>query len=328
MEKNTEHIQCLIIGSGPAGYTAAIYAARANLKPVLYQGIQPGGQLTITTEVENYPGYPKGIQGPDMMIDFEEQAKRMGTDIRYGLATKVDFSTSPLKVLIDEEIWISADAVILATGASAKWLGLESEKRLNGYGVSACAVCDGFFFKGKEVCIVGAGDTAAEEALYLSKICSYVHMFVRRDVMRASKIMQQRVLDTKNIKVYWDTEVEEILGEEKTEAVRIINKKTGKKSTIPISAYFVAIGHQPNSEIFKGWLDMDESGYVNTLPGCTKTNIEGVFAAGDLQDKIYKQAVTAAGTGCMAALDAEKFLSEKEHSVSRKHFGNLSKDNK
>lgn len=328
MEKNTEHIQCLIIGSGPAGYTAAIYAARANLKPVLYQGIQPGGQLTITTEVENYPGYPKGIQGPDMMIDFEEQAKRMGTDIRYGLATKVDFSTSPLKVLIDEEIWISADAVILATGASAKWLGLESEKRLNGYGVSACAVCDGFFFKGKEVCIVGAGDTAAEEALYLSKICSYVHMFVRRDVMRASKIMQQRVLDTKNIKVYWDTEVEEILGEEKTEAVRITNKKTGKKSTIPISAYFVAIGHQPNSEIFKGWLDMDESGYVNTLPGCTKTNIEGVFAAGDLQDKIYKQAVTAAGTGCMAALDAEKFLSAKEHSVSRKHFGNLSKDNK
>lgn len=328
MEKKEEHIQCLIIGSGPAGYTAAIYAARANLKPVLYQGIQPGGQLTITTEVENYPGYPKGIQGPDMMIDFEEQAKRMGADIRYGLATQVDFSTYPLKVLIDEEIWIIADAVILATGASAKWLGLESEKRLNGYGVSACAVCDGFFFKGKEVCIVGAGDTAAEEALYLSKICSFVHMIVRRDVMRASKIMQQRVLGTKNIKIYWDTEVEEILGEEKTEAVRIINKKTGKKSTIPVSAYFVAIGHQPNSEIFKGWLDMDESGYVNTLPGSTKTNIEGVFAAGDLQDKIYKQAVTAAGTGCMAALDAEKFLSAKEHSVSTAYLATLSKDEK
>lgn len=319
MEKKTEHIQCLIIGSGPAGYTAAIYAARANLKPVLYQGIQPGGQLTITTEVENYPGYPDGIQGPDMMIDFEKQAKRMGADIRYGMATKVDFSASPFKVLIDEEIWIDADAVILATGASAKWLELESEKRLNGYGVSACAVCDGFFFKGKEVCIVGAGDTAAEEALYLSKICNFVHMFVRKDVMRASKIMQQRVLNTKNIKVYWDTEVEEILGEQKTEAVRIINKKTRKKSTIPVSAYFVAIGHQPNSELFKGWLEMDENGYVKTRPGSTKTNIEGVFAAGDLQDKIYRQAVTAAGSGCMAALDAEKFLSMMEHPTLMDH---------
>lgn len=319
MEKKTEHIQCLIIGSGPAGYTAAIYAARANLKPVLYQGIQPGGQLTITTEVENYPGYPDGIQGPDMMIDFEKQAKRMGADIRYGMATKVDFSASPFKVVIDEEIWIDADAVILATGASAKWLGLESEKRLNGYGVSACAVCDGFFFKGKEVCIVGAGDTAAEEALYLSKICNFVHMFVRKDVMRASKIMQQRVLNTKNIKVYWDTEVEEILGEQKTEAVRIINKKTRKKSTIPVSAYFVAIGHQPNSELFKGWLEMDENGYVKTRPGSTKTNIEGVFAAGDLQDKIYRQAVTAAGSGCMAALDAEKFLSMMEHPTLMDH---------
>ena len=315
METKTEHVHCLIIGSGPAGYTAAIYAARANLKPVLYQGIQPGGQLTITTEVENYPGYPNGIQGPEMMVEFENQAKRMGADIRYGLATQVDFSESPFKVIIDEEIRISADAVILATGASAKWLGLESEQRLNGYGVSACAVCDGFFFKGKEVCIVGAGDTAAEEALYLSKICSFVHMFVRRDVMRASKIMQERVLNTKNIKVYWDTEVEEIIGEEKTESVRIRNKKTGEKTTIPISAYFVAIGHQPNSEIFKGWLDMDESGYVKTQPGTSKTNIEGVFAAGDLQDKIYRQAVTAAGSGCMAALDAERFLSMREHSV-------------
>jgi thioredoxin reductase (NADPH) len=313
METNTEHVHCLIIGSGPAGYTAAIYAARANLKPVLYQGIQPGGQLTITTEVENYPGYPNGIQGPDMMIDFETQAKRMGADIRYGLATKVDFSDNPLKVLIDEEKWISADSVILATGASAKWLGLESETRLNGYGVSACAVCDGFFFKGKEVCIVGAGDTAAEEALYLSKICSFVHMFVRKDEMRASKIMQKRVLATKNIKVYWNTEVEEILGEGKTVAVRVINNQTKESKTIPVSAYFVAIGHQPNSEIFKGWLEMDESGYIITKPGTTKTNIEGVFASGDLQDKIYRQAVTAAGSGCMAALDAERFLSMKEH---------------
>lgn len=319
METKTEHVHCLIIGSGPAGYTAAIYAARANLKPVLYQGIQPGGQLTITTEVENYPGYPNGIQGPEMMVEFESQAKRMGTDIRYGLATQVDFSESPFKVMIDEEIWISADAVILATGASAKWLGLESEKRLNGYGVSACAVCDGFFFKGKEVCIVGAGDTAAEEALYLSKICSFVHMFVRRDAMRASKIMQQRVLNTKNIKVYWNTEVEEILGEEKTESVRIVNKKTGERTTIPVSAYFVGIGHQPNSDIFKGWLDMDESGYIKTQPGTSKTNIEGVFAAGDLQDKIYRQAVTAAGSGCMAALDAEKFLSMMEHTNLSEH---------
>ncbi|MDP4285416.1 MAG: thioredoxin-disulfide reductase [Bacteroidota bacterium] len=320
METKTEHVQCLIIGSGPAGYTAAIYAARANLKPIVYQGIQPGGQLTITTEVENYPGYPDGIQGPEMMVDFEKQAKRMGADIRYGLATEVDFSSYPLKVLIDEEKWISADSIILATGATAKWLGLESEKRLNGYGVSACAVCDGFFFKGKDVCIVGAGDTAAEEALYLSNICSLVHMFVRKDAMRASKIMQQRVLNTPNIKVYWDTEVEEILGESKTDSVRIINKKSGEKSVIPVSAYFVAIGHQPNSEILKGWLDMDEAGYIKTLPGTTKTNIKGVFAAGDLQDKIYRQAVTAAGSGCMAALDAERFLSAMEHSAPSDHL--------
>lgn len=320
MEKKPEHVKCLIIGSGPAGYTAAIYASRANLKPVMYQGIQPGGQLTSTTDVENYPGYPDGVQGPDMMIDFENQAKRMGTDIRYGLATEVDFSGSPLKVLIDEEKWITADSIILATGASAKWLGIESEQRLNGRGVSACAVCDGFFFKEREVCIVGAGDTAAEEALYLSKICSFVHMFVRRDVMRASKIMQQRVLKTSNIKVYWDTEVEEILGKEKTESVRIVNKKTGEKTTIPVSAYFVAIGHTPNSEIFKGWLEMDDAGYVITQPGSTRTNIEGVFASGDVQDKIYRQAVTAAGSGCMAALDAEKFLSMREHSFPSEDF--------
>jgi thioredoxin reductase (NADPH) len=319
MDTGTEHVQCLIIGSGPAGYTAAIYAARANLKPVLYQGIQPGGQLTITTEVENYPGYANGVQGPDMMIDFENQAKRMGADIRYGLATKVDFGSCPCKVLIDDEKWISADAIILATGASAKWLGLESETRLNGYGVSACAVCDGFFFKGKEVCIVGGGDTAAEEALYLSKICSKVHMFVRRDQMRASKIMQMRVLETKNIQVYWNTEVEEILGDGKTEAVRIKNSITGETSEIPVSAYFVAIGHQPNSEIFKGWLEMDESGYVKTVPGSTKTNIDGIFAAGDLQDKIYRQAVTAAASGCMAAIEAERYLSVLEHPVPSDH---------
>ncbi len=320
MDIVTEHVQCLIIGSGPAGYTAAIYAARANLKPVLYQGIQPGGQLTITTEVENYPGYPNGVQGPDMMIDFENQAKRMGADIRYGLATKVDFGSCPCRVLIDDEKWISADAIILATGASAKWLGLESETRLNGYGVSACAVCDGFFFKGKEVCIVGGGDTAAEEALYLSKICSKVHMFVRRDQMRASKIMQMRVLETKNIQVYWNTEVQEIVGEGKAEAVRIKNSVTGEISEIPVSAYFVAIGHQPNSEIFKGWLEMDEAGYIKTVPGSTKTNIDGIFAAGDLQDKIFRQAITAAGSGCMAAIEAERYLSVLEHPVPSDHL--------
>jgi thioredoxin reductase (NADPH) len=311
----SEHVHCLIIGSGPAGYTAAIYAARANLKPVLYQGIQPGGQLTITTEVENYPGYPDGVQGPEMMVHFEKQAARMGADIRYGLATKVDFTQSPFKVWIDEEKLIEADAVIISTGASAKWLGLPSEQKLNGYGVSACAVCDGFFFRGKEVAIVGAGDTAAEEAIYLSKLCSTVHMFVRRDQMRASKIMQERVQRTQNIKVYWNTETEEILGDTRVEAVRIRNNKTNEQQTIPVSGFFVAIGHQPNSEIFKGWLEMDDAGYVKTFPGTSKTNIEGVFASGDVQDKIYRQAVTAAGSGCMAALDAERFLAAKDLGV-------------
>lgn len=313
MESNNtnEYVHCLIIGSGPAGYTAAIYAARANLKPVLYQGIQPGGQLTITTDVENYPGYPDGIQGPDMMINFEKQATRMGADIRYGLATDVDFSSPPYKVQIDEEKWIQADTVIVSTGASAKWLGIESEQRLNGYGVSACAVCDGFFFKGKEVAIVGAGDTAAEEAIYLSKLCSAVHMIVRRGEMRASKVMQERVMNTSNIKLYWNTEVDEILGEIKVDSVRIKNNITMEKTVIPVSAVFMAIGHTPNSQIFKGWLDMDESGYIKTVPGTSKTNVEGIFAAGDLQDKIYRQAVTAAGSGCMAALDAERYLSAK-----------------
>jgi thioredoxin reductase (NADPH) len=311
MENNLEKVHCLIIGSGPAGYTAAIYAARADMKPVLYQGIQPGGQLTITTEVENYPGYADGIQGPEMMVDFERQAKRMGADIRFGLATKVDFSGTPHKVWIDDEKMIEADAVIIATGASAKWLGLESEQRLNGYGVSACAVCDGFFFRGKEVAIVGAGDTACEEALYLAKLCSSVHMIVRKgqDGMKASRVMQDRVKNTSNIKVYWNSDTDEILGENKVEGVRIINNRTGEKRTIPVSGFFVAIGHQPNSEIFKDWLEMDEAGYIKTIPGSTKTNIEGVFAAGDVQDKIYRQAVTAAGSGCMAALDSERYLS-------------------
>ncbi len=306
-----EKVHLLIIGSGPAGYTAAIYASRANIKPVLYQGIQPGGQLTITTEVENYPGYPDGIQGPEMMVHFEKQAARMGADIRYGLATKVDFSQRPYKVEIDEEKWIEADAVIICTGASAKWLGLESEQRLNGFGVSACAVCDGFFFRGKEVAIVGAGDTAAEEALYLSKLCTTVHMIVRKDQMKASKVMQDRVLATPNIKMYWNSETEEITGEHKVDGVRIKNNKDNTTQTVAINGFFVAIGHTPNSGIFKGFIDMDETGYINTIPGTSKTNLEGVFAAGDVQDKNYRQAVTAAGSGCMAALDAERYLSEK-----------------
>ncbi|MBC7720970.1 MAG: thioredoxin-disulfide reductase [Pedobacter sp.] len=307
----TEKVHVLIIGSGPAGYTAAIYAARANMKPVLYQGIQPGGQLTITTEVENYPGYPDGIQGPEMMINFEKQAVRMGADIRYGLATKVDFSKHPYRVEIDEEKWIEADAVIISTGASAKWLGLESEERLNGFGVSACAVCDGFFFKGKEVAIVGAGDTAAEEAMYLSKLCTTVHMIVRSGQMRASKVMQDRVIATPNIKIYWNSETDEILGEKKVAGVRIKNRLDNTTQDIPVSGFFVAIGHEPNSGIFKDFITMDETGYINTIPGTSKTNIEGVFAAGDVQDKNYRQAVTAAGSGCMAALDSERFLSAK-----------------
>ena len=313
MEATTasEKVHCLIIGSGPAGYTAAIYAARANMKPVLYQGLQPGGQLTITTEVENYPGYADGIQGPEMMVDFEKQAKRMGTDIRYGIATKVDFSGLPLKVEVDEEKWVEADSVIISTGASAKWLGMESEERLNGFGVSACAVCDGFFFRGKEVAIVGAGDTAAEEALYLSKLCTNVHMFIRKSEMKASKVMQERVLNTANIKVYWNTETDEILGDKTVNGVRIKNNKTGETKEIPVNGFFVAIGHQPNSDIFKPFLDMDEAGYIKTIPGTSKTNVEGVFASGGVQDKIYRQAVTAAGSGCMAALDAERYLSAK-----------------
>ncbi|MFI5192577.1 MAG: thioredoxin-disulfide reductase [Chitinophagales bacterium] len=309
--KSSERVHCLIIGSGPAGYSAAIYTARANLKPVLYQGIQPGGQLTITTEVENYPGYPQGVQGPEMMVDFEKQAVRMGADIRFGLATKVDFSKQPFKVWIDEEKLIEADSVIIATGASAKWLGLESEQRLNGYGVSACAVCDGFFFKGKEVAITGAGDTAAEEALYLSKLSPKVHMFIRRDAMRASQIMQQRVKETPNIQLYWNTQVAEVLGDTHVHGVKVKDINNGTEQDIAVKGFFVAIGHEPNSAIFKGWLNMDETGYIQTIPGTSKTNIEGIFAAGDVQDRVYRQAVTAAGSGCMAALDAERYLSMK-----------------
>ncbi len=312
--KAIERVKLLIIGSGPAGYTAAIYSARANLNPVLYQGLQPGGQLTITTEVENYPGYPEGIMGPQMMINFEEQARRMGADIRFGYATKVDFSSMPYKVEIDEEKWIEADAIIISTGASAKWLGIAKEEELasTGGGVSACAVCDGAFFKGKEVAIVGAGDTACEEAVYLSKLCSKVHMMIRRDEMRASKVMQERVLKTPNIQVYWNTEIDEIIADSKIQSLNLKNNQTGEIKNIPVSALFVAIGHKPNSDIFKPYIDMDETGYIITQAGSTKTNLEGIFASGDVQDKNYRQAVTAAGSGCMAALDAERYLSSKE----------------
>ena len=305
---NNERIQCLIIGSGPAGYTAAIYAARAGLKPVMYTGMEMGGQLMQTTEVENYPGYPNGTHGPQMMEDFRQQAERMGTDIRFGMATDVDLKGPIHKVTIDGEKNIETDTVIIATGASAKWLGIPSEQRLNGFGVSACAVCDGFFYKGQEVAIVGAGDTACEEALYLSKICSAVHMIVRRGEMRASKIMQNRVLGTPNIIVYWNSVTDEVLGDDKVTGVRILNKETGEGKEVPISGFFVAIGHTPNSGIFKGWLDMHDNGYISTQPGTSKTNIPGVFACGDVQDFTYRQAVTAAGSGCMAALDAERYL--------------------
>ncbi|NML64498.1 thioredoxin-disulfide reductase [Hymenobacter sp. RP-2-7] len=303
-----EHIHCLIIGSGPAGYTAAIYAARAGLKPVMYMGLQPGGQLTITNDVENFPGYPDGVMGPEMMEDLKKQAERFGTDIRYGIATKVDFSACPHKITIDETTELTADAVIIATGASAKWLGLPSEARLNGAGVSACAVCDGFFYRGKDVAIVGAGDTAAEEASYLANLCSKVYMLVRKDAMRASKIMQKRVLENPKIEVLFDTVTEEILGEHAVEAVRVKNLMSGEEKEIPVHGFFVAIGHEPNSKIFQEYLHHDEQGYLKTLPGTAKTNVDGVFACGDVQDFTYRQAVTAAGTGCMAALDAERYL--------------------
>ena len=315
MTEKTEHVHCLIIGSGPAGYAAAIYAARADMKPVMYQGLQPGGQLTITTEVENYPGYPKGTQGPEMMEDFKAQAERFGTDIRWGLATSVDFCGPIHKVVIDEKTTIHADTVIIATGASAKWLGMESEQRLNGFGVSACAVCDGFFFKGQDVAIVGAGDTAAEEATYLAKLCRKVYMIVRKGEMRASKTMQYRVLNTPNIEVLFNSDTKEILGEKSVEGALIVNNK-GDERKLDVTGFFVAIGHQPNTDIFKGWLTMDETGYIQTVPGTSKTNIPGVFATGDAQDKVYRQAVTAAGSGCMGALDAERYLVAKQFANS------------
>ncbi len=316
MSEETEHVQCLIIGSGPAGYTAAIYAARADLKPVMYTGIVPGGQLTQTTDVENFPGYPDGVMGPEMMEDFRKQAERFGTDVRFGYITSIDF-TGPLhKVVVDEHKTVIADTVIIATGASAKWLGLESEQKYNGFGVSACAVCDGFFFKGQDVAIVGAGDTAAEEATYLAKLCKKVHMLVRRDEFRASKAMVHRVLNTPNIEIHYNTETKEIVGNGKNvTGVKIFNNQTNQEIIINVEGFFVAIGHHPNTDIFKGFLEMDETGYLITKPDSTETNIEGIFACGDAQDKIFRQAVTAAGTGCMAALEAERYLAAKEHAV-------------
>lgn len=316
MLEENEHVQCLIIGSGPAGYTAAIYAARADLKPIMYTGMQAGGQLTQTTDVENFPGYPQGIMGPEMMEDFRKQAERFGTDIRFGYISSVDFSSTPHKIVVDEIKTITADTVIIATGATAKWLGLPSEQQYNGFGVSACAVCDGFFFKGQEVAIVGAGDTAAEEATYLAKLCSKVHLLVRRDEFRASKTMVARVLATPNIQVHYNTETLEILGNGKNvTGVKVLNNQSGVETDIPIEGFFVAIGHKPNTDIFNGQLTMDETGYLLTKPGSTLTNIEGIFACGDVQDMYYRQAVTAAGSGCMAALDAERYLAAKEHPV-------------
>ena len=317
MSQETEHVKCLIIGSGPAGYTAAIYASRADLKPVMYTGLLAGGQLTQTTEVENFPGYPEGVLGPDMMEDLRKQAERLGTDIRFGYASSVDFTSLPHKVVIDENKTITADTVIVATGASAKWLGLESEQKYSGFGVSACAVCDGFFFKGQDVAIVGAGDTAAEEATYLAKLARKVYMIVRRDEFRASKAMVHRVLNTPNIEILYNTETKEILGDgQSVTSVRVTNNLTNTDTDLDVTGFFVAIGHHPNTDIFKGWLHMDETGYIKTHPGSTETNVEGVFCCGDAQDHIYRQAVTAAGTGCMAAIDAERYLAAKEHIVT------------
>lgn len=306
-----EHVKCLIIGSGPAGYTAAIYAARAEMKPLMYAGLQPGGQLTETTEVENFPGYPDGVQGPEMMMQLKAQAERFGTDIRDGLVTEAFLNETPKRVLVEDKAEITADTVIISTGASAMWLGLESEERLKSGGVSACAVCDGFFYRGQDVVIVGAGDSACEEAMYLAKLCKSVTMLVRKDYFKASKIMAQRTLDTANIKVMFNHETVDILGKEVVEGVVVKNNVTGEQSTIAATGFFVAIGHKPNTGIFKGQLDMDQVGYLNVKPGTTFTNIEGVYAAGDCADKHYKQAVTAAGTGCMAALDAERYLADK-----------------
>lgn len=308
-----EKVKVLIIGSGPAGYTAAIYAARAGLKPILFTGGQPGGQLTTTNDVENFPGYPQGINGPQLMVDLQTQAERFGTTVNFGLVTAVDFSSWPYKISVDEKNIIEAESVIVATGATAKYLGIPSEERYANRGVSACAVCDGFFYRGKEVAVVGAGDSAAEEATYLANLCTKVHLIVRRGEMRASKIMQQRVANTHNIEIHWHSETDEILGDDNgVNGVRIFNNQTKEKKVLSIEGFFLAIGHKPNTEIFKGKLNMDEAGYIKVVPGSTKTNVEGVFAVGDVADKVYRQAITAAGTGCMGALDAEKFLVAKE----------------
>lgn len=306
---HSDSISVAIIGSGPAGYTAAIYVARAGLDAVLYEGLQPGGQLTTTTEVENYPGYPEGTLGTQMMSDFQRQAQRFGAQVRQTTVTAVDFSKYPFQLRTDDQQTPLAKSVIIATGAEAKWLGLPAEQRLHGHGVSACAVCDGFFFKGQAVAVVGGGDSAAEEALYLANICKHVYLFVRKDSMRASHIMQKRIMHKPNIEIHWNTEVEDILGEEEVVGVRVINNRTQAKTDIPIKGFFVAIGHQPNTALFASYLPLDAQGYIQTIPGTTKTTIPGVFAAGDVQDAVYRQAVTAAGTGCMAALEAERFLS-------------------
>lgn len=315
MSENLERIKCLIIGSGPAGYTAAIYAARADMKPVVYTGMEPGGQLTTTTEVDNFPGYPEGIDGPQMMVDLQKQAERFGTEVRIGMVTKVKFSEKEggvHKAQIDNKEWVEANSVIISTGASAKYLGLPSEQRLRGGGVSACAVCDGFFYKGQDVAIVGGGDTACEEATYLANICSKVTMLVRKGEMRASMAMQHRVKNTKNIDLRYFTEIDEVLGDQVVEGLRMVNNQTQEKEEIKITGLFIAIGHKPNTDIFKGILTMDDAGYVITQGKSTKTNMPGVFASGDVQDNEYRQAVTAAGTGCMAALDAERYMARTD----------------
>jgi thioredoxin reductase (NADPH) len=313
MNEELEKIECLIIGSGPAGYTAAIYAARADLKPVVYQGLQPGGQLTSTTEVDNFPGYPNGVQGPDMMIDLQKQAERFGTDMRWGIISEVDFSKRPFLVTSDDGKKVLAETVVIATGATAKWMGIESEARYNGHGVSACATCDGFFFRGQDMAVVGGGDTACEEATYLAKLGRKVYMIVRRDELRASKAMQNKVMNTPNIEVLWNSVTKEITGDGKVVTGALIeNVKTGEVRQINVQGFFVAIGHKPNTDLFKGQIDLDENGYIKTIPGSTKTNVPGVFAAGDVQDHVFRQAITAAGTGCMAAIEAERFLSMAE----------------
>lgn len=319
MSNTVEKIKCLIIGSGPAGYTAAIYAARADMKPVMYTGMEPGGQLTTTTEVDNFPGYPQGVDGPKMMVDLQQQAERFGTEVRIGMVTEVDLSDEVggiHKIVVDNKTEIEAETVIISTGATAKYLGLPSEQKLRGGGVSACAVCDGFFYKGQDVAIVGGGDTAAEEATYLANICNKVTMLVRKDEMRASKAMQHRVTETKNIDLRYNTEVDEVIGDQVVEGLRMVNNKTGEKEEIEITGLFIAIGHKPNTDIFKGQIDMDDTGYIITKGKSTKTNRPGVFASGDVQDKEYRQAVTAAGTGCMAALDAERYLASIEKEVT------------